>query len=88
MVKIVKNPGNGRLNNLNNPVLMVLSSLRLAGSWCWNGLGLLWRRDRKSVNKQNTEIDFEEKVRENEIRKNLPYFHFRNLPPLIAASVV
>jgi len=25
MVKIVKNPGNGRLNNLNDPVLNVLS---------------------------------------------------------------
>jgi len=27
MVKIVKNPGNGRLNNLNDPVLNVLSWL-------------------------------------------------------------
>jgi hypothetical protein len=27
MVKIVKHPGNGRLNNLNYPVLNVLSSL-------------------------------------------------------------
>jgi len=26
MVKIVKNPGNGRLNNLNDPVLNVLTS--------------------------------------------------------------
>jgi len=26
MVKIVKNPGNGRLNNLNDPVLNVLSA--------------------------------------------------------------
>ena len=25
MVKIVKNPGNGRLNNLNDPVLNVLT---------------------------------------------------------------
>jgi len=25
-IKIVKNPGNGRLNNLNDPVLNVLSS--------------------------------------------------------------
>jgi len=25
MVKIVKNPGNGRLNNLNDPVLSVLT---------------------------------------------------------------
>jgi len=28
MVKIVKNPGNGHLNNLNDPVLNVLSQLR------------------------------------------------------------
>jgi len=27
MVKIVKNPGNGRLNNLNDPVLNVLTIL-------------------------------------------------------------
>jgi len=27
MVKIVKNPGNGRLNNLNDPVLIVLKKL-------------------------------------------------------------
>jgi len=26
MVKIVKNPGNGRLNNLNDPVLNVLNT--------------------------------------------------------------
>jgi len=31
MVKIVKNPGNGRLNNLNYPVLNVLICLCLYG---------------------------------------------------------
>jgi len=30
MVKIVKNPGNGRLNNLNDPVLNVLNRLNIS----------------------------------------------------------
>jgi len=33
MVKIVKNPGNGRLNNLNDPVLNVLKYFYLSGTY-------------------------------------------------------